>query len=70
MQACADEFRILTEWRDPKEDAPRENEWVMLKMRDNYLVRYEIALFFMGQYSKSGRIIPTDEFVGWRPIEE
>lgn len=60
----------LTRWRDPKKELPEEGEWVMLKMRDDSLFSYMFALYSEGQWNKLGGIVPTDDFIGWRPIEE
>lgn len=60
----------LTRWRNPKKELPEEGEWVILKMRDNYWFSYMFALYSEGQWNKLGGIVPTDEFLGWRPIEE
>lgn len=61
----------LLRWRDPKKELPEEGEWVMLKMPDNYLIRYAIALYSEGQWHMMGKQVQIcSEFLGWRPIIE
>lgn len=70
IEGAKEEHELLTRWRNPKKEFPKEGEWVMLKMRDDSLFSYMFALYSEGQWNKLGGIVPTDDFIGWRPILE
>lgn len=76
MQGCADNFRALTEWHDPKEELPEKDKNVIVK----YVAKDDVS----SEYYTIGRVYGDNkwdcesllvayngfEIIGWRKIHE
>lgn len=72
MQGCADNFRALTEWHDPKEK-PQEGAELLLKILMP-VDEGDIRTYAVGDYIRNEFIMPNTyagaKVLGWRKIHE